>query len=290
MRALVIALLAACNPVFDLEPTGIAPQDRDRDGIDDDEDNCIDVANPDQAESDGDALGDACDGCAGVLADTNHDEDFDGRPDACDVCPAQDDFGTDRDDDGVGDACDFDNGRMSSRSVFDAFESLDAWDTTTGWRAHDDTAAPDEALAATDIGIRLPHEIDATYFTVSTVLVSREHWPVGTRAGVVLEPPGGGPIISCLLECTEVACVLALVVDDVKQNEVVVQPNPFALMGMSSNLIDPVTRVRDYYCAAPALGRNAIMSARPPASTATSWTPRLVASPVLRAAYFEVVE
>jgi len=35
--------------------------DRDGDGVPDDEDNCPDVANPDQADFDGDGLGDACD-------------------------------------------------------------------------------------------------------------------------------------------------------------------------------------------------------------------------------------
>jgi hypothetical protein len=37
--------------------------DRDGDGIIDLEDNCPDVANPDQIDSDGDDIGDACDNC-----------------------------------------------------------------------------------------------------------------------------------------------------------------------------------------------------------------------------------
>jgi hypothetical protein len=41
--------------------------DRDGDGVPDDEDNCPDVPNPDQADEDGDGLGDACDACAGTI-------------------------------------------------------------------------------------------------------------------------------------------------------------------------------------------------------------------------------
>lgn len=39
------------------------PTDSDSDGVSDTEDNCVSVANPDQADSDGDGIGDACDGC-----------------------------------------------------------------------------------------------------------------------------------------------------------------------------------------------------------------------------------
>jgi len=38
-----------------------APLDQDGDGVSDDLDNCVDTANPDQADLDGDGLGDACD-------------------------------------------------------------------------------------------------------------------------------------------------------------------------------------------------------------------------------------
>src|SRR5215470_1105330 len=37
--------------------------DRDRDGVADGADNCIDVANAGQADEDGDRVGDACDNC-----------------------------------------------------------------------------------------------------------------------------------------------------------------------------------------------------------------------------------
>lgn len=41
--------------------------DRDGDGVPDDDDNCPDVPNPDQTDEDGDGLGDACDDCAGTI-------------------------------------------------------------------------------------------------------------------------------------------------------------------------------------------------------------------------------
>ena len=45
--------------VFDLNPEAV-PTDSDGDGIDDADDNCPTVANPDQLDTDGDGVGDAC--------------------------------------------------------------------------------------------------------------------------------------------------------------------------------------------------------------------------------------
>ncbi len=61
------------------------PVDTDGDGVNNDVDNCPDVANPDQADSDGDGIGDACDNCPTVYNPDQLDSDGDGIGDACEV-------------------------------------------------------------------------------------------------------------------------------------------------------------------------------------------------------------
>lgn len=56
------------------------PSDNDNDGIDNAEDNCIDMANPDQLDTDGDGQGDVCD------LTPNGDDDNDGVDNAVDLC------------------------------------------------------------------------------------------------------------------------------------------------------------------------------------------------------------
>jgi hypothetical protein len=76
-------------------------EDEDNDGVSNDVDNCPDVANAGQEDADGDNIGDVC--------DNQDDADLDGDtvPNASDNCPqvANTDQ-TDEDEDGVGDACD----------------------------------------------------------------------------------------------------------------------------------------------------------------------------------------
>jgi hypothetical protein len=94
--------------------------DDDDDGAPDGTDNCLGLANPDQADGDGDDLGDACDNCPQVANADQRDGDGDGKGDACDGDDDGDgaDDGTDNclglanpdqadlDGDGKGDACD----------------------------------------------------------------------------------------------------------------------------------------------------------------------------------------
>ncbi|HUR40810.1 MAG TPA: thrombospondin type 3 repeat-containing protein, partial [Verrucomicrobiae bacterium] len=76
--------------------TGGAPLDSDNDGVADASDNCLMVANPDQANLDGDANGDACDA----------DIDGDGVANGDDAFPRDPGESTDTDGDGVGDNTD----------------------------------------------------------------------------------------------------------------------------------------------------------------------------------------
>jgi len=77
-----------------VEDTG--PADTDSDGILDPDDNCVDVANPDQADLDEDGLGDLCD----------DDLDGDGALNEDDAFPSDPNETADSDDDGVGDNAD----------------------------------------------------------------------------------------------------------------------------------------------------------------------------------------
>ena len=78
----------------------VCEPDSDMDGVPDDEDNCPGKPNPDQQDTDGDGEGDVCE----------PDEDDDGIPDVMDNCPdASNTDQIDSDGDGVGNACEPDS-------------------------------------------------------------------------------------------------------------------------------------------------------------------------------------
>jgi len=78
----------------------ITSLDQDKDGIDDADDNCPQVPNPNQLDTDGDAIGNACD----------PDDDNDGVQDDSDNCPLLvNPTQLDNDNDSIGDVCDPDD-------------------------------------------------------------------------------------------------------------------------------------------------------------------------------------
>lgn len=92
------------------------PVDTDGDGINDNNDNCPAIANPDQIDTDGDGIGDACD----------NDDDDDGvadGPDNCPLTPNPDQ--QDADGDGIGDACDDDQGNGDGDADGDGVDNDD---------------------------------------------------------------------------------------------------------------------------------------------------------------------
>jgi RHS repeat-associated protein len=61
--------------------------DTDTDGVGNACDNCPSVSNSDQVDVDGDKVGDACDNCPSVPNPSQQDTDEDNAGDACDACP-----------------------------------------------------------------------------------------------------------------------------------------------------------------------------------------------------------
>lgn len=81
------------------------PSDTDQDGVPDLLDNCVGMANPDQADRNGNGRGDACD-----------DYDKDGIVNSTDNCPDHPNRAqTDTDGDGKGDACDTEESRVTEQ-------------------------------------------------------------------------------------------------------------------------------------------------------------------------------
>jgi len=95
------ALTFSDNPTY-------VPADTDADGIKNAEDNCVSVANPDQADLDGNGRGDYCE-----------DYDKDGILGSVDNCPNDPNrLQEDTDADGIGDVCDTEESRLTEKYPF----------------------------------------------------------------------------------------------------------------------------------------------------------------------------
>lgn len=95
------------NVTFGDGVTNACVIDDDLDGVADSSDNCLGVANNNQADADGDGRGDACDNCLIVANNNQADVDGDGVGDDCDNCADEFNPGQeDADGDDTADGCD----------------------------------------------------------------------------------------------------------------------------------------------------------------------------------------
>ena len=90
--------------------------DPDGDGIPNYADNCPDISNPDQIDSDGDGVGDVCDPCTGS---DNIDSDDDGICDSLDNCYLYNPDQADCNENGIGDVCD-----VADQTSFDCNQNI----------------------------------------------------------------------------------------------------------------------------------------------------------------------
>lgn len=207
----LLAALAGCNQLFDLDETVLRPEvhDRDDDGIDDAADNCPDLANPLQANADGDPRGDACDLCPDIAEEADHDEDRDGVGDACDVCPAVADFGDDRDGDGIGDACAL--ALVTHRLLFDPFVTLGSPFATPGapWQVLGDAISPGGVLPPGDPGLEARDAaLSDTTGWVRLGLETPVPWTDGHRIDLVFHRVSNDSIAgTCTITCSAQGCV-----------------------------------------------------------------------------------
>lgn len=85
----VADVCVADGVALDAQVDGLLPGqvDRDQDGVADESDNCVELANADQGNEDGDVRGDVCDPCPVEANNAPGDPDGDGVADGCDPRP-----------------------------------------------------------------------------------------------------------------------------------------------------------------------------------------------------------
>jgi len=127
--------------------------DTDGDGVIDSQDNCPELANPDQADCDGDGIGDLCAIADGLASDCNEnaipdncedDCNLNGYPDDCDIA---DGVSTDCDSNGIPDECDPD---CNGNGVADTCDIADG-------------------TSADDNGNGVPDECEGEVFTINEI-------------------------------------------------------------------------------------------------------------------------
>lgn len=173
------------EPETDTDPgeTSVEIADADGDGIADDEDNCVNVYNPGQFNSDQDPLGNVCDNCPTVRNHSQADTDGDLIGDECDNCPdVANDAQEDADGDKVGDVCDNCEGLANP-------EQENSDDDTLGDACDNCPTVDNEAQAESDgdlFGDACDPTVDIVHFEKDTTLAHT--W--STNQDCILSPAG----------------------------------------------------------------------------------------------------
>ena len=217
-------LLVGCNQLYGLDetigPEPPVPVDSDKDGVADEDDNCVLVSNVDQANDDGDTFGDACDPCvkgpqSGIDDDSdgiddlcdacplgsNHNEDTDSFLDGCDNCPGvTNEDQADIDLDGVGEACDHSTA-IDRRTFFEAFAPPDPmWNSGFAmWQSTGEGYGP-STIPAIGGGAWHPHaKLGGGAWQVTTLIQLPTNPPNGATIGMTLLRDAG---TNAGLDCT----------------------------------------------------------------------------------------
>ncbi len=282
-----LVLLAACVPLLGLDETTLdADADRDLDGVRDRNDNCRDIPNADQRDTDGDGLGDTCDSCAQTF-DDGHDEDADTFGDVCDVCPATPDFNDDNDGDGVGDLCDPDGAASTGRRYFTPFVVLDTpFEHAAPWNELGDAVAPADTLSASDPGLRAPSlAVGGPRWRFELRAKTSIPWGTAGRFELAaIDEATGAPRVACRVSGTGIGAEAVIVTPGTPP-----QPSGFVAVPGSRLALVMIAQAdattRKVTCA---IGPSTVSIVMP--ASAERWWPSIASSPAIELTAFEVLE